>query len=249
MHKIYISGLLMAGLLYGRSSLGQASGNDPELVSAAVSTLRTQYSGAMGTNSRLNNGPEYVFYDRYYRNNQGHQFFNKPEEIAGEVTYDGQHFTHVPMLYDIHLDQVVVTHPTNPSKFRLVNEKVQSFSLQGHTFVRLVTDPAAKSAVTTGFYDLLFDQGIKVFAKREKEMKKKAEQNTVQAIFIESVKYFVLKDETYYQVNSIGSFANLFPDKKSEIQKYARSNKLKFNKASRDASIVKLAQFYASLGH
>ncbi|TGD79404.1 hypothetical protein [Hymenobacter wooponensis] len=249
MNKLYLISPVVAGLLICHTSVGQNSGGESSLVSTSSTNFLQQHTGGATINSRLYNGPEYIFYNKYYRNNVGHQFFNIPEEKPGEVEYDGRYFTNIPLLYDTHLDQVVLTHPTSSLKFRLVNEKVQSFKLQGHTFVRLIAQPVTKPIITTGFYDLLFDKGLQVYAKWEKEMKTKAEQNAVHAIFTEHTNYYAFKDNNYYHINSINDLADLFPENKSDIQKYARSNKLKFNKANRATTLIKLAQYSTSTTH
>ncbi|TGE06089.1 hypothetical protein [Hymenobacter fodinae] len=246
MNKLYLFGAITSGLLVAHPIYSQTTTSESSPALTSVANYRQKYAEGIDINSRLYNGPEYIFYDKYYRNNTGHQFFSKAEEQLGKIEYDGQQFTNIPILYDIHLGQVVLTHPSSTLKFRLVNEKVKSFSLLGHTFVRLTTPTVEKPLITTGFYDLLFNQGLQVYAKWDKEMKTKAEQGVVHAIFTEHVNYFAYKDTAYYRISSINDLANLFPDKKSDIQKFARSNKLKFNKANRAATLVQLAQYAVS---
>jgi hypothetical protein len=238
----------MTALLFCHFGYCQSIGNEL-LVSTGTAAIKKQYSQISAPNSRLYNGPEYIFYDKLYKIKQGHQFFNKPEVQIGKVVYDGQLFTEVPMLYDTYLDQVVTNLPSNLFTYRLVNEKVQTFTLQGHTFVRIQAPQLPKPTISTGFYDLLVDGDTKVYAKREKSMEKRAEQGSVKIIFLESVNYFLFKDNTYYPINNLNNFTNFFPNNKVAIQKYARSNKLKFNKENREASLIKIAQYNTSLAH
>ncbi|QJX48868.1 hypothetical protein HMJ29_18915 [Hymenobacter taeanensis] len=248
MNKLYALGMCVTGLLVCRTGYGQ-TGSAEVSVSTNITTLKKQYEQSINLNSRLYNGPEYVFYDKLYRTKQGHQFFNEPELKPGEILYDGQRYSNIPLLYDTHLDQVVSTLPSNAITYRLINEKIQAFTLQNHTFVRLVAPPTPKTPIITGFYDLLFDGNAKLFAKREKSLEKRAEQNSVKIIFLESINYFIYKDNTYYPITSLNNFVSLFPENKASLQKYARTNKLKFNKANREVSLVKLAQYNASLAH
>lgn len=247
MKRLFIISCLASGLCSPYASNAQSASTAAPVAEEAGSPLTKRYEAAVGNNSRLYNGPEYIFYNKLYKTVQGHQFFNTTENQKSEIIYDGFKFSNIPMLYDLHLEQVVITTPTSPVRLRLVNEKISSFTTQGHTFVRITTDPAAKLPISTGFYDLLVDDGFQLLVKREKEMKKKAEQDGVTLIFIESSKFFLAKDSTYYPITSIKSFASLFPEKKADIQKYSRSNKLKFNKKSRESSMLKLAQYAASL--
>ncbi|MBC6988776.1 hypothetical protein [Hymenobacter sp. BT491] len=237
--------LWLISLVSNYSAFGQIASADSVAVNASEDMIYQQYIDEVENHSHLYNGTEYVNYDKPYI--QGDQFFESNLEAAGGIYYDGFYFRNVPLLYDIYVDQLVIKHPASPLKMKLVNEKVKYFVLYGHTFVRLVSDSLTASPIRTGFYDLLFASQVKVLAKRAKDLQERATPTGLEGRFNEIDKFFIEKNKTYYQVGKKYTVVKLFPNKKSDLRKYVRSQKLKFTKNRREDSIVKLVRYYSTL--
>jgi hypothetical protein len=199
------------------------------------------YQKAIGDESHLYNGTQYVNYDKYFI--AGHQFYRTDEASAGGIFYDGAWYTEVPMLYDIVLDKIVLEHPNSEFLFSLVNEKVKYFTFQEHTFIRLEKDSLTGTPLKAGFYDLLHDGKIQFLAKRSKNVQEQATHEGMKGHFDQVIKYYIRKENIYYPVKDKRSVLKVLPDKKKELQQYAREQKLKFGK-NREKAILQLTQYY-----
>ncbi|ALJ00252.1 hypothetical protein [Rufibacter tibetensis] len=202
------------------------------------------YKQGINQESHLYNGPEYVDYRRPARD--GHQFFIQDEKSLGKVYYDGAHYEEVPMLYDMVTDEVVIV--VNGFLLqKLVNEKVTSFELRGHTFVRHVAqDSSNENALKTGFYDVFKAGNTNLLVKRIKLKERVIEDNKDVERYSPQDKFFLQSGNTYKEVKSKSSVYKVFNDKRRELKRYARAQKLNFRK-QREASILALVLHYETL--
>ena len=236
--------LVLLGCLITVGAAGQVVNADSGRL-VAYNNLVHLYSDAMRDEKHVFNGKEYFNYDKYYM--KGHQFYKSNEEQEGAIYYEGSWYTNVPMLYDIVLDQLVIPEPTGSLYFKLENKKVNFFNLHGHRFTRLVPDSAGPAGISAGFYDLLLDGKIQVIAKRKKNLFEEPTSRGMEGEFTLADKFYILKDNTYYQVAKKKSVLEKFPDKKKELQKYIRTQRLGFKGTSREAALIQLVAYYNSL--
>ncbi|WP_205503328.1 hypothetical protein [Rufibacter psychrotolerans] len=202
------------------------------------------YQQATQPEAHLFNGPEYVDYRRLYR--EGHQFFLQDQKATGAVHYDGDWYQEVPLLYDVVTDEVVLV-KNGVLLQKLVSEKLTAFLLQGHHFVRHVApDTAAAATLPTGFYDLLHDGPTQLLVKRKKLKEHVVEDNREVEKYKPDDKFYIQKDNRYHQVKTGKSVYRVFQDKKKELKKHARSQKLKFRR-QREQAILALVIHYNSL--
>jgi hypothetical protein len=214
---------------------------------AAVAAAQQQYADAFAGSSRLFNGPEYLDYARAYHERTGHQFFASPELQPGSLHYDGRYFSGVRLAYDVVRDQVVLAQPGTLLTLRLIDEKVHAFAINQHHFIRLVADSSAGRVIRTGFYELLLDSRIQVLAKRSKNLRESVAQQAVAVDFSSADKLFIKKAGVYYAITSKASAMRLFADRDQEVQQYAQTQHLKFNRDQREAAVLQLAQYYCTL--
>lgn len=177
-------------------------------VDQAVHNAVGLYQQATVESQHLYNGSEYYVYDDDV---EEHQFFESEDWEDGSVVYDDRLYQPVPMLYDIVKDQVIIEHARGYDNVKLQSEKLTAFTLQKHTFVRLLeTD----SGIRTGFYDLLYDGAIKVLARRIKERKEAIENLRIKITFPAKSVFFIYKDRVYHSVNNKKSVLGLFAEQK-----------------------------------
>lgn len=196
------------------------------------------YYDAFGNQAALYNGTEYI---DYKFQTEGHPFFLSNHWSEGTVYFDGMRYPGVLMLYDI-VDEAVVIALQNTSeslfnKIRIDLDRVQSFSMKGHEFVRLAEDSGAN--MEKGFYDLLYAGDSKVVAKRAKTAKKEV----ALLIYKQHDRFFIKKDGLFHPVKNKASVLKLFKEHKRELAGYLRDNKINFND-NRDFAIVSLAKQY-----
>lgn len=199
---------------------------------------RSLFAKANASQSRLNNGREYVPTNPRVK---GHPFFQTNAWTEGNIIYDGAEFNNVKMLYDLEKDEVVVLNFLLPNKLSLVKQKVESFRIHQHHFIYLKTDSLNKES-SGGFYDLLYDKGLAVLAKRKKEVKVINNTNR-DASFIVTDEYYFLKDETLHPVKTLGSILKLLNLTKASIQQHLRNNGIIFRNDPEKA-MVSIASYY-----
>ncbi|MDO7875097.1 hypothetical protein Q5H93_10175 [Hymenobacter sp. ASUV-10] len=235
--------LALVGPTFGQSAPPTAA----EQLAASVATVRARTAAAETTHPQLINGPEYENYAQRYYTIVGHQFFLTPEKHAGGVFYNGYYFDNLRLSYDVVRDQVVLPQPTSPLQFRLVNEKVGYFVIDGHRFVRLQPDSAASRVLGPGYYEVLHTGPAQVLARRAKRIQEQNRDQRVNAVFIVTDKLFVNKSGQYFAISKKSAALRPFADRSSEMQRYVQEQKLRFNRPNLEASVVRLAQYYTSL--
>ena len=199
---------------------------------------RSVFAKASSAQSRLNNGREYVPTNPRIK---GHPFFETNAWTEGDLVYDGAEFKNVKMLYDLEKDEVVVLNFLLPNKLSLVKLKVESFRIHQHQFIYLQTDSLKKKS-SGGFYELLYDKGIAVLAKRKKEIKVINNTNR-DASFNQANEYFFMKDKTLYPVKTLGSVLKLLEITKADIQQHFRKNEIVFQD-NPEKAMVSIASYY-----
>ena len=240
--------LFIVALLLTMPARGQAPGLEARLP-AAAEALRQEYSASTVNYPYLYNGPEYADYTRKYHTRTGHPYFLQATLLPGTATYDGREFANLQLQYDLVLDQVVLAQPNNPLRLRFINEKMHAFSVDGHRFVRLVAkaDSASADVIRTGYYELLAEGPVQVLARHSKTLYEHINKPYIDASFSETHRLYMQKAGRYYAVRSKSVALRLFADRSAAMQQYLKEHRLRFNKASRESSVVELAHYYNGL--
>ena len=225
-------------------ALAQGSVADTAFLERSVKHAMAAYEGAVGVETHLYNGTEYVDYKKPHL--KGDQFLISKSVARGNVFYDGTWYTQVPMLYDLVTDEVVVPHNSSGLMMKLISGKVDTFQLHGHTFVRHKAGSTGQAMLGPGFYDLLYNHNVQMLVKRGKTIQDRATSTGMEGEFRVSDKFYIQKDGSYHPVSSKGSVLRVFKDKKRQLQKFASSQKLKFRK-EKEAAILAMVQYYDSL--
>lgn len=211
---------------------------------SAFKKTEDYFNQTLGQQTRLYNGKEYQFYFgleglAYYKEDK----FDK----KGWVNYDGFNFENVPLLYDLYKDLLVSLLPNGVTKYSLLSEKITAFEIHNHYFVRLDADQLAqKPPFQTGFFEVLYDGKNKIFAKRYNVLQETAGTQALKRYFIPKNAYYLKKGETYSVFTSERTFLNLFKERKKELQRYLKDNKIKF-KQDMEYAAVQLIAYYESL--
>lgn len=200
------------------------------------------FYSSINENAHLYNGTEYIMYDQHIK---GDPYFIVADMREGMVLYDGTLYENVPMLYELTTGNVVVRAYNNGVLMNLINEKVGYFTLLNHTFVHIMPD-SANTTITDGFYDRLYNGNAAVYVKRQKIAFE--DPSTFERSFIVKDRYFIYKNATWYAVSGESDVLRIFKEKKKDITKYLRQNKIKFKKDP-EYAMVKMAEYYDQLTH
>ncbi|MEJ0033464.1 MAG: hypothetical protein WDO15_25405 [Bacteroidota bacterium] len=218
-------------------SFGQNVKIDSSFIADAKKNVVASYSNSISAQSHLYNGSAYT---EYISQNEENPYFID-EWIEGSVVYDEEFHDNVPLLYDISIDRIVVDNQFSIKKVLLVFEKVSDFTIQGHHFVMMKNTP-----LQVGYYELAYDGSSKVYVRHRKALQSKVVDYSVVNLFEEKKIYYIYKNGAFYTVRGKRSVVKLLEDKKKELKKFIRDNKLQFgNEKTRDIS--RLVQYYDQL--
>ncbi|HMJ71044.1 MAG TPA: hypothetical protein VK508_19220 [Cyclobacteriaceae bacterium] len=209
--------------------------NDTTFVVAAKDNAVQFYTQTIGVQSRLFEGSDYK---EYIAQRDEFPYLND-DVVYGSVKYAGEVYKNIPLYYDLEKDQVITSYPFG-NKVQLLREKVEYFDIGGHKYVLL-----QNTKVQDGFYDLLYDGKMKFYVHRQKVPVLKVNSNGSEATrtFEERVKYFILKNGAFHTVRSKGSVMGLLKDKKKDLKKALRTEKVRFGQ-ERERSITLLLKNY-----
>jgi hypothetical protein len=226
-----------------QSSLKANSTSD----SAYVVALR-QYHSYVAPEVALYRGIQYMEYD--FTVQRGEPFLGPDLVRVGSVWYDGIGYDHIPMLYDLVKEQLVIMDPFNVFKISVFMNLVDSFSLDGHLYFRM-TDSLAPSSMRSGFWDRIY-QGRLVLLKREQ---KALHENLVInpdniRFFIDgSVSYYFVKNGAYHPVNNKKELFDALKDRRrSEIRRVIRKSGLDWHD-NREQVLQLVAAWYDGVIH
>lgn len=217
----------------GYIAVGQSS-NDSSFVADASKNAIALYSKSTGPQSHIYNGNSYI---EYSQQEEEHPYFIN-EWIDGTITYEGQYYENIPLLYDINNDKIITDHQYGINKIQLINSKVSNFTIQQHHFTNLKNEgnPA-------GFYEVLYDGNTKAYVQWRKSLQETVTNQSIERRFDYKSIYYIRKGGKMYSVKNKKSVINLLADKKSEIKKFIRSNNINF-KADRSKALSQVVQFY-----
>ena len=197
------------------------------------------YHKYIGKNSSLYKGSEYD--DDF--SIKGHPYFESDKFQKGSVRYSGTLYDSIDMAFDIAKDELVILRNDDNVRIRLVKEKIDSFTLLNHLFVKLVEDSNNKFTDAIGFCERLYHGKMNLYAKRKKSIIEKIVGSENEKWFEEKDFYFVQKGGSFISVQKSSELFDLLSDRKKEVKEYLRKNNIKFNKAKEQALISAIAYY------
>ncbi len=200
------------------------------------------YANTVGVNQHIYNGVEYVDYDHRI---SGNPFYEKNFFVKGSIVYDGILYNDVQLIYDIWREDVVIKNHNN-LPLLLIKEKVAAFNVEGHQFIKITTDSLSERLGLSGFYDVLYNGTVKLFAKRRKLIDEKITSQSSESSFIQKNAYYILNNSVFYAVADKRSVLNALSDQKPALQKYMKQQKLKFRK-NLEADLIKAVVYYGGI--
>ncbi len=173
-----------------------------------------------------------------------HPFYQAGEFKTEMIVYEGVVYPSINLAFDICRSEVVVLSPKRKA-IVIPEGKVDRFTYAGHTFEYLTGIPDLKN----DFYEVLYRSAANEHMFCVKRRKNQTELwHTIDD-------YYVVKNNQAYPVSAIGTqsigaknmMLKIFADKKAEIKTYMRQNRLKFGKTTKETSMTKVVEYYASL--
>ena len=226
--------------VFPQKFVADSSGQSPAMQGALNS-----YHQFLSPENGLYNGSQYT-YNTYYpfTINEGNPFFFSKNFEAGSVFYDNVLYKSVPLLYDIIKDELLINDPSRAYIIRLNNSRIAWFKLWGHTFVWLMNDSTANSSLNTGFYLLIYNGKTSLYARDTKSFKENtASIQGLNKYVVESIDYFIEKDNRFFLLKNKKSLLNVMNNKKKEVTQFIKKNRLNLRKDKVNA-LTKVVAYY-----
>lgn len=233
-----ILGLLFSfiSLFLVNGTFGQdSSRSEPE-------RLVTLYTGAVGLNARLYNGPEYQDYAT--RVKEGTPYFDSGTYKPGSIVFDSIRYENVLLRLDLVYEYLTILHPPSSTSIQLPNQLVSYFEIEAHPFVHALAAPG--SVLKEGFYERLYAGKSLVYMKHRKMLEDHNRSNDIYLAAVPNNSYYVRNKGVWYNVKSAGGLRTAFKDSEKLVQQHLRRQKLRFRK-NPEGALVEAARFYDQL--
>jgi hypothetical protein len=244
MRKYIFALSLFITISFFQNLIAQNSPGDTTYRRIALQQVTDFYFRSIGENALVYNGSEVL---EYPGRAESHPFYESDKFVKGSINSNGLLYNDIPILYDIVHDKLIVLDYNKVFKVEQISERVENFSCYGHSYERLSPDSINISTVTTGFYDRLYiGRSVALYAKRQKMASEILKETHTELVFKQRNSYFIRKGVIYYPVSDRSSVLNVLKDKKPELDKFLKKNKIKFKK-NPEFAMIKLAEYYDSL--
>jgi len=219
------------------TAFSQTSFSDSVQYHQAIKSTKDFYKASVRENLMLYNGSEY---GRTGHNALGFPFFETDSLLNGSIFFNNNRYEDENFQYDIVIDKLVLYDYKKSYSIILAAEQTKEFIINGHHFFYLQNNPILKK---TGYYEKLVDGPTILWARREKKVVLSANAEDRSAHFTQFNDFFVQKNNSFYPVDNESSFTKIMDDRKDEIKKYIRNNKMKFRKQFEE-SVIKVLTYY-----
>lgn len=242
MKKNYYSLQLLACFLFlSTLALAQNTPRDTAFVEQSIAFASEAHALKTKKQSPLYNGSQYTVYDS---EKEEHPYFLKDDWIEGTIIYSGERFDNISLMYDISLDKVIAEHFAGAA-VELITAKVTTFTLDGHIFRMFNKSDDTRRSINEGFYEVLYDGKIKILKRHVKIYSQLLRGMELITEYDEKRHYYVVKNNAFYPIGSRASLTKILGDKKRELRRFSRENRLTF--AKDEKIFIKLAAYYDTL--
>jgi hypothetical protein len=172
----------------------------------------------------LQTGTEFV---KMFAPENGNPFF-PVEKNLGSVTYHGNRYDNIELLYDCEDDAVIIRDLKGQLKLRLVREKLEAFEVDGHRFVKLhLSGPQGE------FYEELHKGRRHLLVQWQKKMAYDTRQTSVYTL---RKTILLLEDGKRRSIERLSDLLSLVPDKKKPLRRIYAEQPFTFRKNPANAA-------------
>jgi hypothetical protein len=216
--------------------------SDSSLYNESLANIHQVYLKEIGDNAQIYHGREFI------RNGQkanGFPFYESDELIIGSVSYQGTIYPAQSIYYNLVSDELITNNYAHNAFIVLSAEKIDSFVIQHHVFVPLVSNKF-NHLEKDGYYDQLYAGEPGVYAKREKRLV--VGSGSEETKYVQHDDYFIKIKNVFYAVDGKSQLLEIFKDQEDALKKYIRTNKVNFRK-DLESSLVLTTTYYSQLKH
>ena len=219
------------------------SKTDSSIYHESLTNTVQYFKKSIKENLHLFEGDEYVYPPSFGQKIFGFPYYFSDGLLPGSIYYNGQFYDNVMMRFDLLNEKVVIIDPYFNVPIELHNEKIDSFFIDQHEFIQMT--PRNDDALHTNrfFYERLYNGKEILWSIHEKKLMLSAKAEEQSANYVQYDQYYLQKDSVFFGFDGKKKLLSLLSDKKSELKKFIRKNKLKFKTGS-EKSFIKIIQYY-----
>jgi len=222
-------------------SYAQESGRDGQLQRASTKEIKS-YLEMVADYAVIYSGR---IEEPYTSTPSNHPYLGSDGFLAGTLCYNGIIYSNIMLRYNIEREDFLVMHNQFRFGIELKKEKVDWVVLNGY---KIVASRGIdwKGIPNSRFLILLHEDMYPIIKDSKASFRSRNSDKTVEYYFELENRYFVCVDGICHLVKNKKSILNLFPDKKGELDLYARRMRLDF-KREPEAAYVEMVRYYESL--
>jgi hypothetical protein len=213
---------------------------DSVILKKSRENAMTLYHRTLEGNLRVYNGPEYTLYQS---TENEHPYFLTDRWAIGNVVYERESYSDIPLLFDIEKNLLVVFSPFKGVYLKLTSERVQSFDILGHHFVKRIQPH--DSVDRQAFYDVVYSGKTTLLCLHNKVYSEKIEEKRLLKSFIETNKYYIVKHGEYIKIRNKKTAMRALLDKKAALKTFIKKSNL--TRENQEAFLKGVVSYYDSL--
>ncbi|MBV9963912.1 MAG: hypothetical protein JO072_16835 [Parafilimonas sp.] len=221
----------------------QYSLQDSLIESQTKDSIVALFDNSFKSNISLYNGSEYLYGGH---NVKGFAYYRSADILKGSIMYNGNLYDDVPMRFDLTTNELVILDYTGNYPIKLVSSKIDFFILDSNRFINAANTYKFTLPQTTGFYEVLYNNKSTVLARKEKQLVLASKLDENDSHYQEFDWYYIYANDKLYKVDNEKSVLNVFNNKKAELKKFIKINKISFRKNFENA-IISTAAYYDEL--
>jgi hypothetical protein len=213
---------------------------ESDIAKALPNDLVQNYLSVTKEYAALFNGKiEMPFDNRQFVN---HAYLGTDQYVQGTLCYNDVIYRDIFMRLDLFRDELTVYSTDKPYHIVLEYEKFNYAIFGGFTII-----PSTVEAKPGERYlELIYDGSYPVIKKYRVTVKTELSNTDISRSFTFQKQYFVSINEIAYPIKNKNALLRLFPDRKKELNEYAKLHRFNFRKQF-ERSIVALINHYENL--
>ncbi len=214
-----------------------------DISNAQTEYLKQIYKESILVDHRFINGS--VYQDFYSRAN-GHQFFLTKNWYHGDLFMNGNAYHQVSLKYDTYSDLIIYNHIHETGSYALIlnNTRIDSFSIEGHTFCQLPSKSGTGPMIDPGFYEVISKGKTSLYQKWRKRYNEPSQNS--QGEFMLFSDLYILNKGVFHKVSRKPGLVRALKDREKEIKVFIRENNILIGTGD-EMAIKRVVDYYNSL--
>ena len=215
--------------------VAQSASSDSTFVRASVENAIRGYVKSFPDPVALHTGAEYLDHDE---GAEGFPYFLVDGYAVGWVVVNGHRYDSVPIKYDCKKKSLILEHYDLRNYFmelELISERVDTFQIEGYKFFRLDEQSVYHGKLDDGFYNILYDGNLKMYAFRDKRYLEYLDARSIKKMFLQRDKFYVIRNGVPVSVQNKSSLWRVFKEEKKVLKKSLKEKNVDFKNRFEEA--------------